>query len=193
MTITVAGLAVVTAISYLGESGWVFELVSHFCPQLAAAALITLLISACRKQTGAALLATLVLVANLAPLLPYILPGDGTKISALSGNRFRVLTLNLHGEHTTPEAFAGLIAAEQPDIVVLTELPTDSDRLLALIQPPFPHVLIDRHGGSPFDVAVLSRWLPITGTVDRSINPFLPVLIRQSHLKMSPGFPSTGF
>jgi endonuclease/exonuclease/phosphatase (EEP) superfamily protein YafD len=106
-------------------------------------------------------------------LLPY-LGSSGTAHSAIQPH-LKVLTLNLHGESTDPEAFKLMVAAEDPDIILMSELPWNDESLPASLSAQYPYRAASRNG-SPFDVVLLSRWTLATWSVDRSAASFLPVL-----------------
>jgi endonuclease/exonuclease/phosphatase (EEP) superfamily protein YafD len=170
-----AGLGAITLASFLGDWSWRFDLASHFRPQLALGALAALAVAGFARAALPAVLLLGVLAANAAPLLPRLAGAAETEIRCAPPGGLRVLTLNLHGAATDPVAFAALIAAESPDVVLLTELPKDMAPLLA-DHPALPEHRVVERRGSPFDVALLSRWPIAHWRVDRSVSPGLPVL-----------------
>lgn len=125
------------------------------------------------SSRGEAFLGLVLVIANAAPLAPYL--NGIARASSIGRADLRVLTLNLHGEGTAPDAFHRLVAAEDPDIIMLTEIPSEDEPLLATLGAAYPHRTGYRRG-SPFDVVLLSRWRIADWTMDRSVSPFLPVL-----------------
>jgi len=168
-----APLAILTAASFLGAWWGPLDILSHLRVQWAALGLLSLLIALHANSWTAAVLSLLLLAANIVPLAPYVAGFS----EARSGTepQIRVMTLNLHGSDTSPEAFQALIEDEDPDIVLLTELPEDETRLLAPVSRRYPHRTESRRG-SPFDVVLLSRWRLESWSDDRSAASFLPVL-----------------
>jgi len=171
--ITAALLALVTTASFLGSQWWVFDLASHVRVQLLAASLIVLLAVAFAPSRMALGLSIVAVLANAVPLGPY-LANVGRAYGTMQPD-LRVMTLNLHGSDTAPESFTALIEAEGPNVVLLTELPEDEERLLAPLSARYPYRVADRRG-SPFDVALLSEWTIETWSIDREAASFLPVL-----------------
>jgi endonuclease/exonuclease/phosphatase (EEP) superfamily protein YafD len=148
-------LAVATGASYLGPWWWVPALIVHFRPHLASASLVLLALSVVGRRPLLAALCLALLAIHGAPLLPYL--GSGASAHAAGTRNLRILELNMHGAGTDAEALGQTIAAEQPDLVVLTEMPRNLDRIAREIGalPPF------RAGElppSPWAVTLLSRW-----------------------------------
>ncbi len=151
-------LALATAASYLGAWWWGLGLLVHFRPQLAAASLIAGLLALLLRQPLAAAVALALLIANAAPLAPYLhLDGGGAPAGAAN---LRVLALNMHGGATDRGKFRRLIQAEHPDLMVLTEMPGDIDGMVADAEVALPYRLIERRH-LPVGIALLSRW-PLT-------------------------------
>jgi endonuclease/exonuclease/phosphatase (EEP) superfamily protein YafD len=123
-----------------------------------------------------ALASSLVLtLVNVMPLAPYVAGGDAVAgVGAGPRDRVRVLTFNLRSESTDPDAFRRLVEREDPDVVMLTEVPDDAERLLPWDER-YPHRIMDGRG-SPMDVVLFSRWKPRKWSVDRSAASSLPVL-----------------
>lgn len=167
-------LGLVTLASFLDDVSWRLELFSHFRPHLALASLVALLLAGVARTGMPAAMLAVALAANAAPLLPRLVAAAAAEADCRAPEGLRVLTFNLEGRFTDPAAFAALIAAERPDVVLLTELPADLSALLAAV-PDLPHRVVDRQG-SIFDVALFSRWPVTQANVDRGVSRFLPVL-----------------
>ena len=177
LLITAAALLIlVTITSFLGSWWWLFDLAAHFRIQLATASFVVLVAALILRSCIPIGMGVVALLANLVPLASYW-PSVGRAYGALEPD-LRVMTLNLHGSETNPESFGALVNAEDPDIILLTELPEDRHRFLAPVGIRYPYI-IDSFRGSPFDTVLLSRWKPEAWSVDRSVAPFLPVLTAQ--------------
>ncbi len=166
-------LGLVTAASYLGGLWWALDLATHFRPQLALAGLAASLIAALATARISAAVLLAAALANAAPLLPRL--AGATELDCAAPWALRILTLNLHADGADPAAFRALIEAEQPDIVLLTELPNDLTPLTDGLAALPPYRLADRRG-SGFDLALFSRWPFGEWSVDRSAGWHLPVL-----------------
>ena len=165
-------LAVGTLASFLGALWWGFELLSHFRPQWAALSLLLLAIALMFRAFVAAALCLACLLGHLVPLAPYLLSRHAPSATTPT---LRVLTANLHGRNTDLAAFTALIAREQPDVVVLTEVPTNFASVATSLTPPYPHVIMERSSGA-FEVIVLSRWTIKQRQINRSAGQHFPVV-----------------
>ncbi|MGE0747233.1 MAG: endonuclease/exonuclease/phosphatase family protein [Rhodospirillales bacterium] len=171
--IAAGALALATGAGFLSAWWWVFDLFVHFRPHLAAAGLVLALAALALRRRGAAVAAVLLAAVNLAPVLPYLGPA-AAQAAAPSAN-LRVLTFNLHGESTDPAALRALVEAEDPDLVVLTELPRDMRPVTAALGRGLPHRLVALRYTS-FDIGLFSRWRLGEARVDRSVERSFPVV-----------------
>jgi len=196
-------LALSTLASLFGRLHWGFELLSHFRVQLAALSLALLglgclLIGLGRHWRGA-LVAGLMLAVNAAPLLPYLglLEGNGDAHASISpaststlaaaqgpdsavgvNAGFKAISFNLYRGQVRPADLLDFVRAEEPDLLLLTELPDNDravERLLLPLERGLPFRLEDRRG-SIFDVVLLTRWRPVAFRFDRRIDSEHPVL-----------------
>lgn len=161
-----------TAAGFFEELHWIPALIVHFRWQMAAAALVLVVAAEVSRSKVGRLVALACLTINAWPLLPY-LPMDNS--AAAGATSLRLLSLNLRDDWTDPQAFAALIAAENPDIIALTELRGDMTPLLAALGDRYPHRLVQPRV-SPLDVALYSRWPIDVGAIDRKVGDWLPVL-----------------
>jgi len=165
-------LAAGTLASFLGALWWGFEILAHFRPQWAALSLLLLVIAVPLRAYTAAALCLACLLAHLVPLAPYLLSRHAPSATAPT---LRVLTANLHGRNADTAKFAALIAREQPDVVVLTEVPANFASVAASLTPSYPHTIMERPGAA-FEMILLSRWTIKQRQVNRSAGQSLPVL-----------------
>ncbi|WP_243367858.1 endonuclease/exonuclease/phosphatase family protein [Microvirga solisilvae] len=166
-------LILVTTASFFGSWWWLLDIASHFRIQLTAASLVVLVAALFIHSRIGIYCGIAAVLANALPVLPYL--GDSGTAHGSAQPHVKVLTLNLHGESTDPEAFRLMIAAEDPDIILLSELPWNDESLPASLNAQYPHRAAG-FNGSPFDVVLLSRWTVANWSVDRSAASFLPVL-----------------
>lgn len=170
------GLVAVTLFSFLGTATWLGELTTHFRPHLAAAALVVIALAMVLRARLAALAGAACLLANVAPLVPYL---GGTAVAAHQGSVFRVLTVNLHTDGADYESVAALIERERPDLVALTEIGPRTAPLVERVRDLLPTTLGGERRGA-FEVLLLTRWRPEAYEVDRSVGPRFPV----SHVRL---------
>jgi endonuclease/exonuclease/phosphatase (EEP) superfamily protein YafD len=162
-----------TAAGFYGEFSWILELAAHFRPHLVALSFIWLFLAIFQRRPIAAIACAALLAVNAAPIVPYVTAqappvGEG-------GSSLRVMTYNMHGRTTQRAAFFEFVHAEQPDVILLTEVPNYTDWLTDSLGADYPH-RIDGNSGRPHDLMVFSRW-PVAGFhIDRSVDRALPVL-----------------
>jgi len=111
--------------SLAGGWWWVFELASHFRPQLAVAgAGIAVGLALAGPRVVPALIAGGLAGANAVPVLPYyadLAVGAGARAAPAPAADTRVVTLNLNHERADRAAIARLVRLSRPDIVLVTE------------------------------------------------------------------------
>lgn len=103
---------------------------------------------------------------------PYLVAQNGHTAAART---IRVLAFNLHAHGTDENKFRALIANDEPDVVLLTEVPANFASVAASLTPHYPHTIMERPG-APFEVILLSRWPIKQRHMDRSVATALPVL-----------------
>jgi endonuclease/exonuclease/phosphatase (EEP) superfamily protein YafD len=170
--VVVASLLVAaTLASFLGALWWGFELLAHLRPQWAALSLLLLAIALAFRAFAAAALCLACLLAHVLPLAPYLLSRHTPSATAPT---LRVLTANLHGRSADMARFAALIAREQPDVVVLTEVPRNFASVAAGLTPSYPHVIMGQIGA--FEMTLLSRWTIKRPRIERAAGQNFPVV-----------------
>jgi endonuclease/exonuclease/phosphatase (EEP) superfamily protein YafD len=158
LTWAALAVAALTAESFLGRWWWIAALLVHFRPHLAAASLALLVLGIAARRPLPAVLCLVTLAVNGAPVLPYLENGAATR-AAGPGN-LRILELNMHGAGTDRQDFSRLVAAEHPDLVLLTEMPGDLDRVRRET-PALPAYRVGDPPPSRRGVMLFSRW-PVT-------------------------------
>ncbi len=181
----------VSVASLFGRTLWLFELLSHFRLQYVVAGTALALVLAARRQWTGGAIAVAVAIANAVPVIPYLPHQAGPRAAGpesketvsketvsketVSKETVRLMTINLRHRFGDIDAARRLIRAEQPDVVLLTELlPRHLDAVTAL-GDMLPHHV----GTAPrgiFDAVLLSR-LPIASSrIHFPAAPFLPVI-----------------
>jgi endonuclease/exonuclease/phosphatase (EEP) superfamily protein YafD len=171
----VLALAVVTVGGYFGDLSWLLELPSHFRPHLAALSVAWLFFALFRRRMAAVSVCAVLIVANVLPLAPYISPARPA-VATQVGVPLRVMTFNMHGRGTHPQALIDFVRAQKPDIVLLTETPGSYKWLTEYLGPDFHHRIVGPASGVANDVIVLSRWPIKNVEIDRSAARWLPVI-----------------
>ena len=170
------GLGFASLCAALADFGWPLQLFSHFRPQWAVAALVALLASLALRHGPLILVNVVLLAANVVPLFPHLMSYVRTPATAeATGRTVRIFSLNMHGSDTDPERFLALLAAEKPDVIVLTEVPGDIAQRTASLHEAYPHRLAAR-SFALHEIALFSRW-PLAGLeTNRSAGLNYPVV-----------------
>ncbi|HKX07766.1 MAG TPA: endonuclease/exonuclease/phosphatase family protein [Stellaceae bacterium] len=154
-------LGLATAASYFDAWWWGLALISHFRPHLAAASLLSGVISLLSRDRLSCALSLVLLATNAVPLLPYF---SFAASAAVPHANLRVLAFNMHGMATDRAEFRELIGAEHPDLVVLSEI-SGGIRALQAETPQLPPYISGEPRGVLDSVVLFSRW-PLTNVRD---------------------------
>ena len=146
----VAGLlGTATLMTLAAPLGWPFEIASHFPLHFAVVALFVAVWCAYRKAGEATILALMVLAVQGSLVVPFFLeqnaisePGD-----------FRVLTANVLYKSDDYGAMLELVAAEDPDIVIIVEETPSWKEGLSALSVSYPH---QEHSGATTRVRGMS-------------------------------------
>lgn len=143
LTKTLLLICACSVVGYLAPVAWFFDLFNHYRPQAAAAALLLLAPALLKYKTKALILVLTVLGLNLPPMLlalkafpvasPYAAAVSKPEVTILAAN---VLTSNRH--------YADLlttIAAQQPDVVVLTEVDAAWCEAMAALKAEYTYAI----------------------------------------------------
>ena len=148
------GIAGLTAFSYLGPYCYPLDLISHFRPFLAAAALSLALILLLLRSRRAAGLAVLVCAAGLAGIVP-----SGTApvaAAAHSAQTLRIVTFNLWGRNRRLEDVIQYLKQTNADVIVLQEYGRQATPVLKALRGRYPWQ-IDCMRKVRCDIAILSK------------------------------------
>ncbi|HYH52510.1 MAG TPA: endonuclease/exonuclease/phosphatase family protein [Solirubrobacterales bacterium] len=120
ISVVVAGLAVATALSLLGQITWVLEPTTLFNLQYATLSVIAAAILAVLRRWHLVAVAILLAALNVAAFAPW---QDGPPSAAApSDPRLRIVSLNLDFANRDFEGLAPMIEELRPDILGVTEL-----------------------------------------------------------------------
>jgi undecaprenyl-diphosphatase len=120
ISVVVAGLAVVTVLSLLGQVTWVLEPTTLFNLQYAALSVIAAAILAAMRRWHLVAVAILLAALNVAAFAPW--QGGPPSEAASSDPRLRIVSLNLDFANRDFDGLAPLIEELRPDILGVTEL-----------------------------------------------------------------------
>ncbi len=128
-------------------------------------------LSGIARRLGVWALCFAMLAINGAPLLPYL--AGGAKAAAT--RNLRVLELNMHGAGTNRQSFRQIVTSQNPDLVMLTEMPADLERIAREV-PDLPPYRVGTLPTSPWTVGLFSRWPVTRWSVDRGADGTAHVL-----------------
>ena len=170
------GLGFATLCAVLGGLAWTLELFSHFRVQFAALALIALLTALALRHRALILVNVVLLAVNLLAIFPHLMSYVRTPTTVeATGRTIRLLSLNMYGLATNNAKFQALLAAEQPDIILLTEIPSDIELRMGPLQAAYPHRLLT--GRASFhEIGLYSRWPIAALETSRSAGVGFPVV-----------------
>jgi len=170
------GLGFATLSAVLGGFAWPLELFANFRPQLAVLAVAALIFAVALRHKPMIVVNVVLLAANVLPLWPHLMIylREPAAVAA-AGPSLRLLSFNMHGSDTDPAKFLALIAAEKPDVILLTEVAGDIEQRMATLTDSYPHRIPARSKGL-HDVALYSRWPIAAIETNRSAHPDMPVL-----------------
>lgn len=172
------GLGFATLCAVLGGLAWPLELFSHYRPQLAGMALVVLILSLLLRHGPLILVNVVLLAANLVPIFPHLMSYLREPATVEAGGRsLRLLSLNMRADATNRERFAALIREENPDVILLTEMPPSIGSRMAPFEEIYPHRLLGRSGPEFFhEIGIFSRW-PIASIQTTRVSQYrLPVI-----------------
>lgn len=169
------GLGFATLSAVLGGLAWPLELFANFHPQWAALSLVLLVAALLLRHRPLIIVNAVLLAANVVPIAPHVMSyvRDPVPVES-SGRSLRLLSLNMHLDATDDAKFQTLVAAEKPDVILLTEAPPDLDQRMTPLAELYPH-RVPLRDKAMHEVALYSRW-PIAGIeTNRSAHPLMPV------------------
>lgn len=170
------GLGLATLCAVLGQFAWPLDLFSHFRPQWAALGIIALLASLLLRHLPLIAVNVVLLAANVVPIAPHLLSYVRAPATAdAAGRAIRIVSYNMHGLATVDAKFQAFVAAERPDVIVLTEIPSDIDLRTAPLEAAYPHKLMT-HRESYHEIGILSRWPIAALETNRSAGIHTPVV-----------------
>lgn len=159
---------IITLISLLGRSYWVFDLFAQFKVQWSVGLLIAGFCLALFRQKGWVLACLVASAINAAPIVPYFLP-SGPSVSASRANgpdsgqdlhwsakSIRLLSLNVLTSNRRFEDVLSLIESKDADLVVLLEVDQAWETALQPLFSQYPHRHLEARADN-FGIAFLSK------------------------------------
>jgi endonuclease/exonuclease/phosphatase (EEP) superfamily protein YafD len=164
----------ITAIGLFADVGWPLELFPHFAIQCTAAQLLVILYCGLRRKLFLALLGLALLLVALVPIIRYYWAAPASTM-ATSHHFLRAMTINVSTRNDRADLVQQAIAAEKPDIILLTEATATWVAALAPLRGPYPYQLGDTTD-SIFSILLLSR-MPFEGAeIHRLQSGNLPIV-----------------
>ncbi|HEW97060.1 MAG: endonuclease/exonuclease/phosphatase family protein [Candidatus Parabeggiatoa sp. nov. 3] len=122
---------------YLGTRHWTFELTSHFKVQYFALSVLCVLICLWLRQWGWASLSLLGLIINGIVVLPWYFPSVQNHIQ---NHSLSILLSNVNIKNKNYSALVQLVAAENPDILIVQEGNRHWIKHLKVLEKTLPYV-----------------------------------------------------
>lgn len=170
------GLGFATLAAVLGAFAWPLDLFSHFRPQWAVLSLVALIASLLLRHLPLIAVNVVLLAANVVPLAPHLMSYVREPATAeAKGRTIRIVSYNMRGLATDDAKFQAFIAAEKPDVILLTEIPSDINLRTAPLEAAYPHKLMT-HRESYHEIGILSRWPIAALETNRSAGINMPVV-----------------
>lgn len=116
------GLLIAVVASLACRLHWSFDLATHFRAQYAMAGLVLALGYLLRRQWRTAAVPLLLSLVNLVYIAPFYLPHDEPSAPPPEATRLKVIAMNVFAGSRAYDEVIAYIRAEQPDIVVFSEL-----------------------------------------------------------------------
>jgi endonuclease/exonuclease/phosphatase (EEP) superfamily protein YafD len=179
MRVTLRGLlqaaAVVTVVFSLGTllpvDHFAVQMFTHFRLQYAIIAFLLCIAFVVMRDGWYAVVLLAAAALNASFVIPWY-AGDATDIGA---SAYKVLNANVHARNGAHEKLLDLVAAEQPDLVVLQEVTPEWAQSVQSLAADYPHRLVEPRDGS-FGIALFSRY-PFNSSVSIDSGPGSPPIL----------------
>ena len=145
---------VATITGFLGRLWWLFELTSHFPPQLGCGLGGLTLIWLAKRRWRMALLCAIFTLINTALVLVVL--WHHPKVVAGAGTRFRLAAINVHTSNNRSDLVLGFLQKADADVILLIEV---NDRWMEAFKPlskDYAYSLADPREDN-FGIAIFSR------------------------------------
>ncbi len=162
-----AGALLLTAASWLAETSWLLELLTHFRLQFAGGGILILAFALLRRQAATIGIAGLVAAANGAFLVPYVMPGTPAA-EAATQETVRIMGVNVRYGNADYAAVREAVRHEDPDVVGLVEVTEKWAQELEDLREEYPFAIVRSEEGA-FGLALFSR-LPLD---EAAISPYI--------------------
>jgi endonuclease/exonuclease/phosphatase (EEP) superfamily protein YafD len=158
-------ICLLSLVSFLGSSFWMFDEMAQFRMQYAAALLVAALAFGVRRRFKAALGSAAFAALNLAIILPYCFTGRGAAPAASAGPTLRVILLNVHTENHQYDRVEQFVRGARADVLILEEVDHRWMQQLERLHDVFPWSCAEPQSDN-FGIALFSR-LPLTNAAIR--------------------------
>ena len=157
LILAAVGSLLASAAALAAESWWAFELFTHFRLQYAAVQLPLVVALLARRRFLWCVAVAAAVLPNALPVLPYWShSAAGAAASAPSVEPITLIAVNVEARNTSHERLLDIVAAEDPDLLMVVEFtPAWRERLRPLYER-FPYRVLHPRPDA-FGVALLSR------------------------------------
>jgi len=153
VTLTVSASALLL-VSALGRWFWIFDLLTHFRPHLAAALLLSSIAALLCGERRIAIVGLLLVIAAVMPIVGY------TRARPInpqpSAPEFRLITFNIWHHNAETARIASFLEHSEADVVVIQEATPMHARLLRQQLASYPYSMLD--GTLDDGTIIFSRW-----------------------------------
>ncbi len=146
--------SVATLAGILGKLAWLFELTSHFPLHLAVASGLFACIWALKGRRGWTILCGAVTGINALLVVSLLWPVRQT--APASGQRLRLVSVNVQTANTRTDLVLEFLREVDPDVVLLMEVDSTWLEALASLSTRYPHTIAEPRSDN-FGIALLSR------------------------------------
>jgi len=180
------GTCLVSLVAFLSEYAWIFELISHFRVQYAIILFLlafVLLISRMYKLGIVFIFFALLNVYQFADYLPIYHQDQ----AHTTDNTYKLLAANVYYQAEDKSRLFKLIADEDPDFVLLSEVEEVWAKELEVLKPNYPYSQIYLHGRAAWGLAMFSRIKPSVSIQTHLVGSFkLPFIEFSGKLSGTP-------
>jgi endonuclease/exonuclease/phosphatase (EEP) superfamily protein YafD len=153
VTVTVTASALLL-LSVLGRWLWIFDLLTHFRPHLAAALLLSSVVALLCGERRLAIVGLLLVAAAAVPIAGYTRARSAT--SPMRSPQFRLVTFNIWHHNSETSRVARFFEQSGADVLVIQEATPMHARMLRQQLPSYRYAMLD--GTSDDGTIVFSRW-----------------------------------
>lgn len=137
LAITVLGAAAATFAPYAGAQAWWLDIFSHFRVHVAAATVAIGVFAIVVKRPRWAVLAMMLLGANLLEITPHV--SGGAKADQAANQPLKVISFNIHNIRPEYHSVVSFLRDQTADVIILSEVPEQRHAELEPLRVHYPY------------------------------------------------------